>query len=94
MIWIPLYAIYYLITEPGTLRQVGIMNAYNNIKKIVCFHKIKFVFQKLQRGLTPIPEVNCRIEVKKESKNIVDKGLQLMECRTLVYCDNNDSKNI
>lgn len=24
MIWIPLYAAYYLITEPGTLKQVGI----------------------------------------------------------------------
>lgn len=23
MIWIPLYAAYYLITEPGTLKQVG-----------------------------------------------------------------------
>lgn len=23
MVWIPLYAVYYLITEPGTLRQVG-----------------------------------------------------------------------
>ncbi|XP_025410983.1 sodium- and chloride-dependent taurine transporter-like isoform X5 [Sipha flava] len=70
MIWIPLYAVYYLMSEPGTLKQ------------------------KLQRGLTPIPEVHCRIKIKKESKNIVDKGLQLMECSTLVYCDNNASKNI
>lgn len=30
MIWIPLYAIYYLVTEPGTLKQVGTINDNDN----------------------------------------------------------------
>ncbi|VVC33587.1 Sodium:neurotransmitter symporter [Cinara cedri] len=72
MVWIPLYAVYYLITEPGTLKQ------------------------KLVRGVTPVPEVNSRIKLKRETKKMIDKrmSLQLMECNALVYCDNNDVKNI
>ncbi|XP_026810590.1 sodium- and chloride-dependent GABA transporter 1-like isoform X2 [Rhopalosiphum maidis] len=73
MIWIPLYAVYYLMTEPGTFKQ------------------------KLERGFTPIPEVKCRTKIKKETKNTIDRriNIQLMECSALVYsCENNDSKNL
>jgi hypothetical protein len=48
MIWIPLYAVYYLMSEPGTLKQVGTINATDNSTilhlKYVSFDKIKLLF--------------------------------------------------
>lgn len=34
MVWIPLYAVYYLMTEPGTLKQVRIVFNIQCIKDI------------------------------------------------------------